>query len=406
MANLMVYSIGCPNCGAPYTGRGRKCGYCQAILIATSLGEAFASKMIPSQNESGINHWRETLKKDPESAEANFAIGLSYLHSKLRDAALIHLRKASLNAPEIADVHYNLAVALFADGDCSQSERMDANRAIDCCLRLAPDFQEALGYRRFITARHLESTNIGRAIDEYIKAIDACPDIDLFHNQLGQCYMIKAELEKAAACFHSAITLNPSCVAAHIHTTELLFRKEQFIAGIEMGRRAVALAAEMPATLQLERERARAHNQLALCLWKGKNKQEALEQIEKAIEHDPNNASYKKHRAAIKNDCFIVTATVGTSFHPWIYELTAFRDLFLVDFAVGRYFIRCYEHLSPWFAQRIAKSKILRQFTCIFLVAPAICMTRMLTCGRYRATASTTGTSSKVIDSQYQSKGF
>ena len=156
MAKLLIQSMGCPNCGAPYEPKTRICRFCNSVLIVTSLAETFERSFAAHQVAGSLEKWRQRLKDDPDSAEAHFALGLSYLNSKLRDAALVHLRKAVILAPEVADTHHNLALTLLNDGniDVTSPEYAEAVKEIDYSVQLAPDV------RLFSHARTVSITRV------------------------------------------------------------------------------------------------------------------------------------------------------------------------------------------------------------------------------------------------------
>ena len=92
MQGLMIESMGCPNCGAPFDHKGRTCEYCGSTLIVSSMAETFSRTVDGHLIAQALEKWRDRLKQDPNSAEAHYAIGLTYLNGKLRDQAIDHLR--------------------------------------------------------------------------------------------------------------------------------------------------------------------------------------------------------------------------------------------------------------------------------------------------------------------------
>lgn len=380
MAKLLIQSIGCPNCGAPYEPDTRHCRFCGSVLIVTALAETFERKIDAYQVSEAVDKWRQQLKQDADSAEAHYALGLSYLNSKLRDAALEHLRKAALLAPEVPDTHHNLALTLFNDGNIqlASSEYAEAMKEIDYSIRLAPDFSEAMAFKHFFLARKLDAVDNAQAMAEYAKAIEACPDIATLHNNLGMCYLNAKRYVQAQACFRKAIELDAGYAMAHSNLCLVLYFQKEYAEGVETGTKAISLMG--PATL--EELQALAHSNLALCLWKSRRKSEALEHLNKAIALNPANPLFSQNLQAIKTSCFVVTATMGSSSHPWILELTTFRDFVLSRSVPGRWLISQYERQSPVLARLIASSLLLRRLSCAFVVLPAVCILRLLTLGR------------------------
>lgn len=381
MAELLIQRLGCPNCGAPYEPKTRNCRFCGSVLIVTSLAETFERSLEAHQVSQSLAKWRQRLKEDPESAEAHFALGLSYLNSKLRDAALEHLRKAALLAPEVADTHYNLAVTLFNDGNIllDSPEYAEAMKEIDYSARLAPDFAEGVAFKHMFLARKLDDVDKAQAFTEYSRAVKVCPNIAPLQNSLGLCYLDSQDDAGAETHFQRAIDLDPSFAVAYACLCLTMYRQGNFARGTELGLKAVSLMG--PATI--EADQAQAYNTLALCLWKSKRKSEALEHIKKAIAFDPANPLFQKNLQTIQTSCFLVTATMGDYSHPWVIELSAFRDHVLRQSGPGKCLIRCYNHVGPVFARVIASSLVLRRLSFFLVVVPALVIARLLSRGAF-----------------------
>ncbi|MBA7693002.1 hypothetical protein ES703_101577 [subsurface metagenome] len=58
--------------------------------------------------------------------------------------------------------------------------------------------------------------------------------------------------------------------------------------------------------------------------------------------------------------CFIATAAYGSPAHPYIGVLRDFRDRYLMTNGLGREFVEMYYKYSPFFAEIIAKHKVLK----------------------------------------------
>lgn len=375
MAKLLIQSLGCPNCGADYESESRNCRYCGSVLIVTSLAETFDRDLESHKVSESIDKWRQRLKEDGDSAEAHFALGLSYLNSGLRDAALNHLRQAALLAPEVADTHYNLALTLLNDGNIQFDSReyTEAVKAIDYSIRLAPDFGEAVAFKHFFLAQKLGSIDTRQALAEYREAVAACPTIALIQNNLGICYLSCEDLHSAATCFQRTIELDPRFAMAYSNLCLISYQLEKYQQGVEMGGKAVSLMG--PATL--EHHQALAHSNFALCLWKCRKKQKAIEHARKAVALEPSNALFQQNLKAIEDACFVVTATMGDYSHPWVVELSTFRDQVLARYSIGTCLIRCYSHAGPIAARLIAPSLLLRRLSLLLVVIPAVCIARL-----------------------------
>lgn len=70
----------------------------------------------------------------------------------------------------------------------------------------------------------------------------------------------------------------------------------------------------------------------------------------------------RKKAGPKKEGCFIATAAYGTEFCNELDILRGFRDNSLKQFRLGRFFIKFYYATSPYIANVIAKSSVLRWF--------------------------------------------
>ncbi len=375
MSDLLIQSIGCPNCGAPYKPKTRSCSYCGSVLIVTAVAEAYSKKLDEQQVSTSLTKWRELLKKDPENAEAHFAIGLTYLNSKLRDAALVHLRKASLLKPEMADTHYSLAVTLFNNGQIilNSPEYVEAKTEIEYSNRLAPDFMEAVAFKHFFLAKGLEAVDISQAIAEYKLAVEAFPDSAMLQNNLGQCFIKENNLHEAEHHLRQAIIINDFDVTPYSNLCLLKYTQGEYSIGAEYGEAAIKRIDGATHVIA----QASAYNNLAMCQWKLKRKSDAVGNLKRAMALFPQNSLYSKNLKDVETSCFVVTATMGGYTHPWVIELSDFRDRILQRNFFGRYLIRYYNFVGPPCARLIDSFTFLRWPALIFVVIPALLISRL-----------------------------
>ena len=72
-----------------------------------------------------------------------------------------------------------------------------------------------------------------------------------------------------------------------------------------------------------------------------------------------------------KPECFIATATMGDYDHPYVISLRVFRDKTLLTNWAGKKFVAIYYQTSPFFANIIANSEILRKISLWLLIKPS-----------------------------------
>jgi len=101
----------CPQCGAPVKLGVKKCEYCEAEFIVTSL--AYLEKFDKTGINKYINHYKQSLKDNPENGELNLAMGICYFDLGLYDLATKFFSKAIEQLPDYGDAYYYYALALI-----------------------------------------------------------------------------------------------------------------------------------------------------------------------------------------------------------------------------------------------------------------------------------------------------
>ena len=79
-----------------------------------------------------------------------------------------------------------------------------------------------------------------------------------------------------------------------------------------------------------------------------------------------------------KGGCFIATAVYGTPYAEEVVILKTYRDNFLLNRLIGRFFVGIYYRISPYFARRISKSEILKEMIRIGIIVPLIKKIKLL----------------------------
>lgn len=351
--------VKCPMCGAPINRNSRECHYCGSMLIATSI-ESFSMKQVHEDIVSEkVANCKLILQSDPENAGANYAMGLYYLHIGLDEAAITHLKKASLASPEIPEIHYTLGLAHFNDGNfiIGSDGDIEAKKEFEYTLKINPDFKEAIAFKHFFLARTLSDVDIEGSIKEYHKAIEACPEISTFHNNLALCYHETKQHSKASETYHRAFELQPDGVIILVNYTLLCFDTKKYDDGVKYGKKAIA--AIKPSTKP--EIQGLAYNNLALNQYESRNKQEAIRNFKKAASLSPYDPIIQQNlQKAEASFCFIATAAFGTPFTTEVDHLRVWRDRFLLNNNLGLLFVDSYYRISPAIADYIGKSEYRR----------------------------------------------
>lgn len=79
-----------------------------------------------------------------------------------------------------------------------------------------------------------------------------------------------------------------------------------------------------------------------------------------------------------EKSCFIATATMGDNNHPVVIELRIFRDRFLMNHRFGKFIIKIYYKLGPYFAKVIERNIYMRKFSFNFIVNPIHKLSRFI----------------------------
>ena len=95
-----------------------------------------------------------------------------------------------------------------------------------------------------------------------------------------------------------------------------------------------------------------------------------VKELSEAINNpNPSSASRASDK---KSGCFIATAIYGSPYADEIMILQEFRDKYLLNYSLGRAFVRIYYWLSPPIAKHIAEKKSLKGITKAILIVPLV----------------------------------
>ena len=193
--------------------------------------------------EKALPYFVETVKRNPEHAQAYFQIGYCLAKLGQYQEAIGPYEQAIRIKPEDADIHNNLCVAYGMIGrydhaieSCKQAIRLKSDiaeahnnlgwsyqrlgsyqEAIQACkeaIRLKPDFAMAhfnLGNNYSALKKYKE------AIDSYKEAIRIKFDYAEGHLNLGAAYFHTGHFEEAIDSYKQAIRLKPSLAEAHLN---------------------------------------------------------------------------------------------------------------------------------------------------------------------------------------------
>ncbi|MBZ0091473.1 MAG: tetratricopeptide repeat protein, partial [Sulfuricellaceae bacterium] len=235
-----------------------------AYLI--SLGMAYRAKGL---FEQAMSCYSRVLEIEPSSASAYFGIGnTQQSQGKLDEAAKSFAKALELN-PDFIEARYNLANLQKSFGHyaeaidnyriavASKPDFADAYHNMGSALHAAGKPDEALDSYQRALWRGLPEThnNIGNvyvdkgeldlALSHYRQAIAAQPDYAAAYNNMGNTLRQLGQFQEAAAAFDVAIRIAPDYAAAHLNLGHLLMDERSIDEAARHYEKAVSIAPEM-----------------------------------------------------------------------------------------------------------------------------------------------------------------
>ncbi len=181
---------------------------------------------------------RQTLRYEPNHADAHHWLGVVLGHKGDGRGALDHLRKAVALKPVSADFSNNLGIAQLNQGDLDGAQK------------------------------------------SFEQAVKLNPRLAAAHHNLGLVFKERRDWDRAIACFERAIELVPNYMNAHLNLGNALSRGGKRDAAIAQFQRLIAIAPDSK----------EAYYNLAADLRDAKRFEEAVAAAGKAVVLDPNCA--------------------------------------------------------------------------------------------------------------------
>ncbi len=208
-----------------------------------------------------------------KQASYHYQMGLSYLGEDNATGALVEFTQAEKFDPDNPELQNNLGLAYFRKNRYDLAEQKFL-RAID----LKPEFTEA---RNNLGLNYLRMKRWDDAILQFKLVTE-----DIFYqNQemayvnLGIAYLDKGEYPKALATLRSAVSSYPRNPIARVYLGKVYFTLDKVDQAIGEYRKAV----------ELDKEYANAHYQLALAYLKVKDNRAALISFKEVLRIAPNS---------------------------------------------------------------------------------------------------------------------
>lgn len=242
--------------------------------VAITCAMILLSLSIKSANQAEIWHnsetlWRYALDMGQDSAVVRSNLAATLVDSKL-DEATYQLRQAVELAPQFADAHYNLGIALAKRGEFA--EAIDQYRIV---LKLRPAYPNV---HYFFAVALAGSGQLDEAINQYREALQINPDDATAHNNLGNALADRGLLDEAIEQYHDATKIKPKSAGAYFNLG---------LAYEDRGDLDEA-ARQYNKALQIDPSHSIAHNNLAVILQRQGHREQAIEHFREALRIRPD----------------------------------------------------------------------------------------------------------------------
>jgi tetratricopeptide (TPR) repeat protein len=255
--------------------------------------------------EEAATHYREALRQDPHNADALYHLARVACQQERFSDGIDFARKVLAIAPERANAHNLLGMALQRVG-----RRQEALASFDRAVALAPELGDAHGNRGNIL---VELGRTAEALTSFERAVALKPNsIDDWCNH-GAALADLGRHEDAIASYERAITLDPDLPGVHYNRAKslvILDRTEDAVAGFD---RALAIAPDF----------VEAHSDRALVLKELGRFDEALAGLDRAVGLRPDFAEGITNRGHIlgeigRSDAAETDYARALSINPWL----------------------------------------------------------------------------------------
>jgi Tfp pilus assembly protein PilF len=200
-------------------------------------------------------------------------MGLSYLGENNYTSALVELSEAEKITPDDPDLLNKLALAYFYKKKYDLAEQRYLK-----ALKLKPDFSEA---RNNLGVDYLEMSRWDDAIHQFKLVIDDIffRDQEQANINLGLAYLGKGDTPNALAVLRGVVVSNPRSIFGRLHLGRVYFAMERPELAIGEYRKA----------LEVNKDFAMAHYQLALAYLKVKNNPQATTEFREVFRLVPDS---------------------------------------------------------------------------------------------------------------------
>lgn len=178
------------------------------------------------------------LAVDPDHLPTQMKLAVVFHNLKLWDSAATTYRSILLQRPEYADVHYRLGLALLGAGKIE-----DAIAAFEAALKINAEYVDA---RIKAGIAHAQQGKIDAALDHLCRVIAGSPEYADVHYLIGLVHEHGQNLEESARSLEQAVRINPAYKAAKVKLATICIRLRRFRDALAFFESAAEQAADDP----------------------------------------------------------------------------------------------------------------------------------------------------------------
>ena len=359
------------------------------IGAIVNLGTALQQKGLFND---AISILKSLLNQNWEISDENLGIihynlGNTYRDKKLEDKAIEQYKIAIEKRPNHASTWYNLGQSYFAKGEFE-----NAIKAYEKAIENNPDHTEAKD-----RLAHLKDLKASEDI-EWAKEITTKP-LDEYEKMSvqGEKYRLQGKLNSAINEFEKALDTYPEEGALYIRLAGAQFdlmheedRKDPSVIQeiLKLLNKAEQLIPSGKSKHPMDKYNglSELHDLKGRCYALLENYQLATEELEKALQIDPDREDSLRMLSKIKSfkefmqkkeskskGCFMATAVYSSQYAPEVQILKKFRDNYLSKFPViGIWLIENYYKISPNIAKVMKQSVFLKKTCRIIVINPIV----------------------------------
>lgn len=186
-----------------------------ALIVCFSLLSFYQAGIWQSDEQL----FSSLLKKYPNSAVAQYSVGVIKMRKGQVDEAEYLMRKAVLNDPNNYKAWHNLATLYIRKG-----QAMEALEALNKCLEIK-DYTKAYLSRAML---HRNNGAVELAIKDLNKTLQNQPNNENALRLMGDCYVVKKQWDTSISYYAAALAINPNNPTIYLQRGIAYFNKEAY----------------------------------------------------------------------------------------------------------------------------------------------------------------------------------